>query len=48
MLGYYLKDSCESHFQFVENNVNALKKNASKLKHAKYSVVTLKNNAPLS
>jgi hypothetical protein len=44
MLGYYLKDSCEYHFQFVKCNVSAKEKIASKLKHVKYGVVALKNH----
>ncbi len=47
MLGHYLKDSCEYHFQFVKCNVSAKQKIASKLKRAKYGVVALKIHVPL-
>jgi hypothetical protein len=47
MLGYYLKDSCEFHFHFVESNVKANEKNDGKLEHTEYGVVTLKDCVPL-
>jgi hypothetical protein len=47
MLDYYLKNSCEYHFQFVKYNVSAKEKITSKLKRAKYGVVALKNCVPL-
>jgi hypothetical protein len=47
MLDYYLKNSCEYHFQFVKCIVSAKEKIASKLKRAKYGVVALKNHVPL-
>ncbi len=31
MLGYYLKDSCEYHFQFVKCNVSAKQKNCKQI-----------------
>ncbi len=43
-----LKDSCESHFQFLESNVNVKEKKIGQLKHAKYGVVVLKNRVSLS
>ncbi len=47
VLGYYLKDSCEFHFHFVESNVKANEKNDGKLEHTEYGVVTLKDCVPL-
>jgi hypothetical protein len=46
-LDYCLKIS-ESHFQFVERNVNVDEKHACKLEHAKHGVVVSKNHVPLS
>jgi hypothetical protein len=48
MLDYCLKDSHESHFQFVERDVNVDEKNACKLEHAKHGVVVFKNHVLLS
>jgi hypothetical protein len=44
MLDYYLKNSCEYHFQFVKCNVSAKEKIASKLKHAKYGVCSFEES----
>jgi hypothetical protein len=47
-VGLLFKDSHESHFQFVERNVNVDEKNACKLEHAKHGVVVFNNHVPLS
>jgi hypothetical protein len=43
MVGYYMKDIDEDHFQFVHHNVNGEMTKVGMLEFVKYGATTMKN-----
>lgn len=48
MVGHWMKDSCEEHFEFAHRNVSSKDVNEGNSEYAKFEKVGLKNRVNLS